>query len=497
MIARLVLVVIALVSACVETHYRCTKQEECNVVEDPRCELPPDGRCTVRSTKTTCISGREYAPLSDNAGVCYVDNVDPLDGCADGQAPARGDTRCFREVCERIPACCEVGWSTACVLEAQITRACDLRCTTRLAITIRSGQAAEVWTSETLDGTTWSTAIREDAIAASWLAPVRGETLPRLARIKFPFPAVAPFTATLEVGDRSIALAPDREYDQVVSIDLARDARDYIAIGSSSPNGQVHTMDLAIGLPHPRDTPGGRLATGDSDHDGLPDAVGHNNTGGYIVLDNRLDGENRALIRGFSPNPSLATNSMTGQTPRMLLDVRSMDWTDLDGDKSLDLLAVGSEIRAHFAGAGIVGDTPAVALDCDPPSSGNTDLACKTAVSWTATSRPTRDEMRVVFATFPTPTLREASISPISSELEASRTIENGDCGTGCEWIAIASRDVDGDHDLDLILVDKNVNVYVGLAANQLVPKLAFHPETTLVNQTNIRLSITGVQVSP
>jgi hypothetical protein len=109
------LVLLLVLTACYDDHYRCTIDAQCDLGAGGRCEL--DGHCTVLDP--TCPTERAYAEHSGQyTGACYDFRIAPENPCIGGQPPATA-LGCLSEVCVVLPACCKVGWSDACVQIAE------------------------------------------------------------------------------------------------------------------------------------------------------------------------------------------------------------------------------------------------------------------------------------------------------------------------------------------------------------------------------------------
>jgi hypothetical protein len=191
----------ALLVGCFDDRYRCTTDSQCDIGAAGSCEV--DGFCTTADA--TCPTHRRYVHAGELSDTCFDDRAVPRNACAGGQAPALPDG-CFATVCERLPACCDVGWSDACVQLAQET-CTDLTCDTRLAITATRGQVSERYALR-WNGARWQVTPRDDASALSWVAPGPGELEPRLGYVT---------GGELVVGDVHLAAPADRTYVSISS----------------------------------------------------------------------------------------------------------------------------------------------------------------------------------------------------------------------------------------------------------------------------------------
>jgi hypothetical protein len=469
-VVRALLCLLLLSSGCFDDRYKCKVDDDCTG-EGGRCEL--DQFCTVPVSSADCDSGRRYQHAGENGSKCFEDTQALANPCAGGQAPAREDG-CFADVCERAPSCCKVAWTDTCVQLAQ-ERCPDLRCDTRIAITATRGANNELWEAN-WDGATWQVRKHTDLLPPfQWVGPspfdAQGE------------PRLAGYTGTraMVVGPMWIPTPADRTPTSITSINFDRDRRDTIVIGSVlDGNGTDHRLDVV----KPADdtarsfkvSASGTVVWGDLDRDTFVDAITRTaNSAQYQFAVNRPDANQRR---------ELATTTMInpggGQTDNAP-PVRSFEWMDVDGDTKLDLVMFGSEIRVHLDKQALV-ETPEVRADCEPP---NTALTCAAdmepnfeAQSFCGTTRPTNAANELVISSFPGRKLYRAVYSggilmtervPFPGD---SCECPRNDCTPTCVWnctmcipiAAIVARDLDGDHQLDIIAIDAKLNLYHALA---------------------------------
>ncbi|HEY5951200.1 MAG TPA: hypothetical protein VIV40_37165, partial [Kofleriaceae bacterium] len=256
---KLALCWLLLASGCFEDRYRCTSDSQCDLGSGGRCEV--DGFCTLQDTR--CPTLRRYAAhagaLTDQ---CFDDRETPLDACAGGQPPAKPEG-CFAEVCDKLPACCEVAWLDACAQLAQQTASCNLTCDTRIAITAVRNTVTERWDAR-LANDQWTIAQRDDLTALSWVAPAPGSSEPRLAG------------ATLDeliIGDTHIAVPPGRAYQSITSIGFDRDRRDTIAATFAiDGRNRLELWKVDTKTAREQGVPGtASLTWGEADRDSYPD----------------------------------------------------------------------------------------------------------------------------------------------------------------------------------------------------------------------------------
>jgi hypothetical protein len=483
-VARALLVIVVLLGgACFEDTYRCANDKECDLGEGGRCEL--DGHCTLFDA--SCTTNHRYTDHSEElTGTCFDDRQVLANLCAGGQPPALDDDACTRAVCTDLPACCAVGWTDACAQAAQIDTACSLACTTSIAITATKGTRTELW-ELTWNGTSWDAVLHTDLQQLiAWVAPAPGASAPRLA-------GLADGGATLVVGNARSALDVTRAYQTITTIDVDRDGRDTAVLTYQTgvaPQVRDFAQVIKLDTSASRDveTPASALlAWGDSNHDGFPDGVvGAGQK--YTLLDN-IDGAGAAHVRSLA---GLTSSNVNGMATPTMPPLRAFDWLDFDGDHQLDLLAAGNSLRLH-AGATGINDTPLFNLDCDPPVGGAQcpDQAefSLTAVAFPSSSGPAiaeapfRDttkgnQVRAVYRLTPNP-------------LRPTALMFSDTCTTNCiPIIALVARDLDGDHEMDLVAIDANLKIYTALGGQKLGLPQALPTMLTAVAQ--LRVSVTG-----
>ena len=440
-------------SACFEDRYRCDSDSDCDVGAAGRCES--DGSCTAHDA--SCPTERRYAEHSGElANQCFDARFAIANPCAGGQ-PAALPEGCAADVCAALPACCEIGWSDACVQQAQLR--CTLGCDTRIAVTASRLMTSEHW-ELSWTGTRWQAAQRADRDGLiAWVGPRPGEREPRLAGFNVG-------RTELVIGDVTIAEAPvaDREYEAITSIDFDRDGRDTIAIAYLDTAHAVQivkldtgdTRDFATGV-------GVRLAWGDSNRDGFPDGVaGRNAT--YTLLDNT---DTDTHVREVAATTS---STMGGMATAGAAPIRQFDWADLNGDGQLDLVAIGSQIRVH-ADEGALRDTPLLTLDCDPPVG---FMACPPTqlvedYAFAGAVVPSLTVPTIVAAVFST-VAGPRHIYQVSVEPGAVSTAPLADdCPTCDPIVAVIARDLDGDHQLDIVGLDSRLRIYTALSSTGFV----------------------------
>lgn len=484
--------------ACIDPDYHCTTNRDCDVGEAGRCEI--DQRCTAYDP--ACASHRRYSDHSGRASnTCFDDAVVPVNLCAAGQPPAgqppaRSDG-CAGAVCKALPSCCDTGWSEACVQQAQLSCS-DLVCDTRIAITASDSKGnPELW-SVTWDGARWAMAPDARKGVLAWLAPAPGTREPRLAF------AGGPASATELAFDGRSFPVPAGTYLEAASVDFDRDARPTAVLGYTDTNGNARlaVVKLDDGSSRTLGAFASRLSWGDLDYDAFPDGMATQtapSSGNYRLLSN-AEAADRSRTIGAVVETSMGSNATTGSPA-----VRGFGWADVNRDHLLDVIAYGSEINLHVGQRVGLPDTPQIRIDCDPPavssacngSGGSTNT--QVAQSFAATAVPQAAGMALVIATFPAspatepPSLHRAEIA--SSPLAVSRVSAYAfpACSASpCPPIlAVIARDLDGDHQLDVIAIDSELQVYTALGG-QLQLTRAIKLPTALPAIFDVRTSVTG-----
>ena len=238
------LVLLAALAGCYEDRYRCTSDLQCNIGDGGRCEV--DGFCTKYDE--SCDSGRRYQHADQHGDDCFEDAIVPLNACAGGQTPAR-EQGCFADVCKRVPACCEMAWTDACVQLAQ-ELCTDFTCDTRIAITATRGTLTELWDLR-WNGTWKITKRSEYAQPLQWVAPSPGDTQPRLAGTTG--------NNALVIGELRFPTEPGRLYTSITSINFDRDRRDTIVLGRRTACSGA--TSIATSSPTPSRAPRTRSST--------------------------------------------------------------------------------------------------------------------------------------------------------------------------------------------------------------------------------------------
>ncbi|MDB4956063.1 MAG: hypothetical protein JWO36_3632 [Myxococcales bacterium] len=488
MYLRLVLAWLAL-SGCFDDRYTCATDADCDLGVAGRCEI--DHACS--SHDASCASGRRYSPHSGpESGTCFDDRIALADLCAAGQPPPLADA-CTSNVCRKLTACCETAWTEACVELAEIEPACNLTCVTRIAIVASRGASmTETWTLD-WSGTAW-TGTKHGGSVVAWLAPAPGKITPRLATID-------PAGRALSVDDGTVvSFGADHDVRNVASVDFDRDGRDTVAIDyldTQAPTAD-HAAIIKLGDRSVRELGAldatQRLSWGDYDHDGFPDAIGVNGSR-YDYFDN-AEPPDTSHIRGLNniTSRSMPGNMLGNTTPA----VRSVDWVDFDNDGTLDAVLFGNAVRVHL-GMNVLSVTPLFTLDCDPPS-----MTCSEAgyvsLAGAVVADPVRSQLLVSVDNEPAATPPTRNLYRITADTVGAPqalAFSPAACGTPCQPIrAVVVRDLDGDHQLDIVAIDAKLGVFVALSGSGGLSTLHALPSGLLPTTIDPAQSFTAVRVS-
>lgn len=456
--------------------YQCDSDSDCNLGTAGRCEL--NLRCTVFDP--TCETGRRYTDHSEELSEkCFTDNRDPINACAPGQAPAT-PTGCYADVCTAEPSCCTTGWSEACVLEAQI-RCPALTCETRVALTASRGAKIELW-QLAWQGNTWtSPGVYEGETLLIWLAPAPGSSSPRLAEIRNT-------RRTLMVDSTPYDIA-DRPYQWGTSVDFDRDGRDTIALSSGDSENPfvVELVELQTDARREISTAATqRITFADYDHDAYPDAFAFAGGNYHVMSSIADDGAPRELTStSTSGLPSGAANATPGTS-----GVHGLELADVDRDHRLDLVAIGTTVRIHLAEPRIR-DQPNLSIDCSPPVVGGT--CDPTSAAFTSTVVPAAEGPATIYVgLYPQRAIYRSAVTGTPPVLSFQPITVPCPGGTCPGFIGMFTRDVDGDHRLDVVAIDADLAVITLLAGRESAPIYNKPIPTTTTNFGAVRLSITG-----
>ncbi|HEX3473760.1 MAG TPA: hypothetical protein VHT91_01900 [Kofleriaceae bacterium] len=481
-------------AGCLDPDYHCTASHDCDVGEAGRCEV--DHRCTAYDL--TCDSHRRYSDHSGPAsGTCFDDAVTPANLCAAGQPPARSEG-CAATVCKALTSCCDTGWSEACVQQAQLSCS-DVVCDTRIAITATDKMGDTELVDLTWDGAHWM--MRSDARKGvlAWLAPAPGQAQPRLA-------GFAATGSALVYDGGSVALTADRSYLEATSVDFDRDGRPTAVLGYTDMNGnpRLEVVKLDDGSTRSISTLAARLSWGDLDHDAFPDGMATSTSPGsgtYRLLTNaEATDSTRSRTIGAAVDSSMAAGITPGSPA-----VRGFDWIDANRDHRLDAIAYGSGINVHLGQNLGLSDTPQIRVDCNPPAlvatcnGSGTTTDTQTQQSFAGAAVPEATGAAVVIAEFPAspmvaPTLHRVEVTGSTLDLAQAAMYTLPPCTTGTcpPIVAVVARDLDGDHQLDIIAIDSELNVYTALGSQLQLSRAIKLPVTLPMAVFEVRTSVTG-----
>ena len=491
---RLLAIALAL-GACVEDHYECVRDSDCNIGDGGRCELDSH-RCTQYDSGCPLTQRSYSAHAAELSGTCFVGTATPLDYCAAGQPPAPSSDGCAATVCKKLPACCTTGWSEACVLEAQ--QSCpDVTCDTRIAITAQRGaRPAEMWDLR-YDGTKWTAKLHDEFInMVAYLTPQAESKEPRFAGFANAGELVIENTG----GRQVLELDPTRDYHDMLSLDFDRDLRDTLLFDYQDAAARVLGIEVVkLDL---RDTPRdldinvstrmsfGALADAHGLVDGYPDAV-VTQASTYKVMTNGPGVDRRFRELDDDIDGSFDANN----TPGASGPVRTFQWADIDGDGKLDMIGFGNSIRVH---TGTITATPTLDLDCDPPSTNHT--CDPTNTMYNGAILPTATGGRIIAAPFDYPTqvrkLYAIDVAPNHTVKTEVLPLSPSTCTT-CTILAVVVRDIDGDHLPDIVTIDSQLELDVALSSVDPTYHTFQHfspmgPLTGDTPMNNIRTSVSG-----
>ncbi|HTR54460.1 MAG TPA: hypothetical protein VMJ10_27395 [Kofleriaceae bacterium] len=524
--AALAVLALGALAGCIDDHYACTADSDCNLGTGGRCEL--DHLCTQYDE--ACPLLRSYSPHSgDLSGQCYVEHTTLVDPCAAGQPP-ESPTGSYAGVCGPLPSCCSTGWSEPCVQLAQVQL--QLHCDTRIAVTAWNHNPtvpnANVLYDVRLNGAQWQVTPNTRSTFLEWIAPAPNDAfgLPRLAGLD------SPDATHLLVGEDpspiAFTLLPGRTFDTLSSVDFDRSGRDLAMLSSnnimqSPSDGIAHVVvDLTTGDARPlaSELIAPLESWGDIDGDAFPDAIAETGSGAsYHFVANTDDRSDHS--RQIDDNAG--TMAAGGDQPY----IGAFGWYDLDGDKRLDLVEIGSQVAIHLApsSGGPLPYVPTYKIDCEPPQVAGTCVngQASTGIGFVGSIVPTSggaidivvgvDNETLDTEATPQPTFRSRVLYLIqdaaSSAPKSSIIAPTSSCiGTGMAsspkcplYRAVVARDLDGDGVLDLVAIDNELEIYTfrGLGNEQYGPPtmqslqpITGSPPTTY---QYVRASVTGALI--
>jgi hypothetical protein len=444
----------ALLAACIHDDYECATDADCDVGVAGRCEV--DHHCTQYDASCGLTLRRYTEHSGAESNVCYLGQIELADPCAAGQPPASPSDPCGALVCSTLPTCCNAGWSEPCVLEAQ--RSCHVTCDTRVAISATRGATLEFWDVR-YDGSAFTaTSVTDRTQQLDWIAPAPGSDEPRLAG----FVGSDMLAMVSSAGEVDVPVDPTRVFHDVSSVDLDRDMRDAIALEWQDAAGDEEIQILHLDDLTSRDfdtTVSNRGVWGDYDQDGYPDGVsGTGSRYSFMVNVDAADGtHDRSLDASI-------TASFNGSAHSGITSLRGFEWRDADHDGVLDLAAFGNSIRLHEGGS-LLDDTPYLSIDCEPPVVLPNTTCDESLANFVGTVVPTstgsiiyagNTQAHTFYSIVPNGDAGTAEIMPLA--------IPTG-IGSAAVAQAIFARDIDGDHVLDIVVIDSELGFWVSLSS--------------------------------
>lgn len=177
--------------------------------------------------------------------------------------------------------------------------------------------------------------------------------------------------------------------------------------------------------------------------------------------------------------------------------VRAFDWIDIIGDNHLDLVVFGSQLA--FEANLLKVELPSV-LACNPPAKIKPSDSCAGAeASFTGAALPAKEGPSVIVSMYPGRKMfrvdKDLTITSIPFPDDGCTCIP--DCSRCPPVLAIATRDLDGDRELDIIAIDAKLRMYTAFAADGFHFMMQPPIDTPAQNVTSVTLSISGAPLSP
>jgi hypothetical protein len=219
-------------------------------------------------------------------------------------------------------------------------------------------------------------------------------------------------------------------------------------------------------------------------------------SGTYRLLTN-AEAPDRTRTIGAAVDSAMAAGVTTGSPA-----VRGFDWIDANRDHLLDAIADGSGINIHLGQRLGLSDAPQIRVDCNPPAlvmtcnGSGTTTDTQNQQSFAGAAVPEAAGAAVVIAEFPIaptlPTLHRVEVTGSALDLTQAAMYTFPPCTGPCPPIvAVVARDLDGDHQLDIIAIDSELQVYTALGS-QLQLTRAIKLPVTLPTVFEVRTSVTG-----
>jgi hypothetical protein len=476
----------ALALSCINDDYLCTSDSDCNLGVAGRCEI--DRHCTTYDV-TCSLTQRRYTEHSGaESQTCFLGQIELANACAAGQPPASPNDPCGAIVCGVLPTCCNAGWSESCVLEAE--RSCNLTCDTRVAVSASRGSAIELWDLR-YDGSAFTAdQVIDRVVQLDWLAPAPGSAEPRLAG----FVGSDTLAVISSAGEFDLTIPGGRAYHDVASVDLDRDVRDTIALEWQDPvtaDEEIELTDLATSVSRDFDTgASNRQSWGDVNEDGYPD--GASGTGSKYVFLISEDDNDEDHLRDLDES---VQSSFNGSAHSGITSLRDLVWRDIDGDSQLDLAAFGNSIRLHQGGTNHV-STAYLSIDCDPPVVLPNTTCDESLANFVGTVLPAGSNSIVYAGNTQARELYKIVPDGISGTAQITALAIPTAVGSAAVPEAIITRDFDGDHVLDVVVIDSELGVWTSLSTQDPTGTVfTFHRviATPALPMTVVHASVSGM----
>jgi hypothetical protein len=482
LIRLLALALLAASLSCIDDNYACSTDGDCDLGVAGRCEI--DQHCT-QYDPTCALTQRRYTDHSGaESQTCFLGQIELANACAAGQSPASPSDPCGAVVCGVLPTCCNAGWSESCVLEAQ--RSCGITCDTRVAISASRGSDVELWDVR-YDGSAFTADLVTDHVnQLDWLAPAPGSAEPRLAG----FDGSDTLAVVSSAGELDLTIPSTRAYRDVTSVDLLRSERDTIALEYQDLVTGDEAMDLtdlgSLATTTYETSVGNRQTWGDVDEDGYPDgAAGAGAHYDFLISE----------AQGSNLDASVQT-SFNGSAHTGITSLRDLAWRDIDGDGQLDLAAFGNSLRLHQGGTDHT-STPFISLDCEPlevlPSLDSCD---ESLANFVGTVVPDGSNSVVYAGNTQARTLYTIAPDGIAGTATITSLAIPTGVGSAAVPEAIITRDFDGDHILDVVVIDSELGIWASLSKQDPTrTKFTYHRvlAAPALPMTVVHASVTGM----
>jgi hypothetical protein len=316
-----------------------------------------------------------------------------------------------------------------------------------------------------------------------WLAPAPGDTAPRLAGLDG--------SGNLLVGEGSATstiplpalpqTTPVSSYNGIASIDFDRDGYDTAVLsGGNATVGSVDAVKLGSGATRllAEGSPSLPLETwGDPDGTPFPGAAAASGDGAaYRYLYNAEPTGTDARTIQYSDGGTMSA----GDNPT----VRDFDWGDLNLDKHDDLVAFGAAIQVHLGmEPSPLANTPAPRIVCNPPRLAGGSACATVGFAGGLEVQPDNDT-NIVASLVDTIVVGSGSTATepnhvitvyrlhydfSTSAIDQSTMFTLSDptrCANPCAIESVVVRDFDQDGVMDVLGIDSNLNLWMGLSGS-------------------------------